>query len=430
VEDAAMTPTRRDFALGSAVALAAGSFPAPAVLGQTKPRVVVVGGGAGGATAAKYIARDSDGAIAVTLVEERDSYQSCFHSNLHIGGFKGYDELVHRYDRLASAYGIALVRARATQIDRDNRAVLLSDGQRLPYDRLVLSPGIDLKYDSVPGWSEDAEEVMPHGWKPGRQTQLVKQKLDAVPDGGTIVMIAPPNPYRCPPGPYERASMFAHVLMQTDRKRAKIIILDPKESFSKQGVFLPDWEKRYGAMIEWLGPKVHDGIKSVDPKTGTVVTGFETYENSAFVNVIPAQMAGAIARDAGLAPAGGYCAIDPATMKSIVDANIVVLGDACNAGDMPKSAFSANNQAKVAAMVLRGELSGARTFPARYFNTCWSLVDTDDAIKVGGRYEPKDGRIAAVETFISQPGESAEVRKQTQAENLAWYEAICADMFT
>ncbi|GAU83210.1 NAD(P)/FAD-dependent oxidoreductase [Bosea sp. BIWAKO-01] len=421
---------RRSLVLSGLALSGATTLGAPAVLGQAKPRVVVVGGGAGGATAARYIAKDSNGAIAVTLVEENERYQTCFHSNLFIGGFKSYDELVHGYDALTKNNGITLARARATAIDRDKKEVVLSTGERLPYDRLVLSPGIDLKYDSVPGWSKEAEEAMPHGWKPGRQTQLIKERLDAVPDGGLIVMITPPNPYRCPPGPYERASMFAHVLMQTGRKQAKIVILDPKESFSKQGVFQPDWEKRYGTMIEWLGPKVHDGIKSVDPKTNTVVTGFETYKNCAFVNVIPAQMAGAIAREAGLAPAGGYCAIDPATMKSAADPAIFVLGDACIAGDMPKSAFSANSQAKVAAMVIRGELSGSRTFPPRYVNTCWSLVDTDDAIKVGGRYEPKDGKIAAVETFVSQPGESDELRKQTQAENIGWYAGITADMFT
>lgn len=403
---------------------------APAVLGQAKPRVVVIGGGAGGATAAKYVAKDSQGAIAVTLVEENETYQTCFHSNLYVGGFKAYDEIVHRYDALAKTHGITLVRARASQIDRDRKEVVLSTGQRLPYDRLVVSPGIDLKYDSVPGWSKEVEEQMPHGWKPGRQTQLIKEKLDAVPNGGTIVMIAPPNPYRCPPGPYERASMFAHALKKAGKTNSKIIILDPKEMFSKQGVFQADWEKRYGSMIEWLGPKVHDGVKSVDPKTNTVVTGFETYKDCAFVNVIPAQMAGEIARVSGLAPAGGYCAIDAATMKSTVDANIFVLGDACIGGDMPKSAFSANSQAKVAAMVIRGELTNARTFPARYVNTCWSLVDTDDAIKVGGRYEPKDGKITATETFVSQPGESDALRKETQAENIGWYAGITADMFS
>jgi NADPH-dependent 2,4-dienoyl-CoA reductase/sulfur reductase-like enzyme len=421
---------RRSFILSGLTGGVMLGLGAPAVIGQAKPRVVVIGGGAGGATAARYIAKDSAGAIAVTLVEENETYQTCFHSNLYVGGFRKYDEIVHRYDDLAKNHGIALARARATQIDRDRKEVVLSTGQRLPYDRLVVSPGIDLKYDSVPGWSKEVEEQMPHGWKPGRQTQLIRERLDAVPNGGTIVMIAPPNPYRCPPGPYERASMFAHALKKAGKTNSKVIILDPKEMFSKQGVFQADWEKRYGAMIEWLGPKVHDGVKSVDPKTNTVVTGFETYKDCAFVNVIPAQMAGEIARSAGLAPAGGYCAIDAATMKSTADANIFVLGDACIAGDMPKSAFSANSQAKVAAMVIRGELTNARTFPARYVNTCWSLVDTDDAIKVGGRYEPKDGKITATETFVSKPGESDELRKETQAENMGWYAGITADMFS
>lgn len=425
-----MNINRRTFVVSGLSFAGAMTLGAPALIGQTKPRVVVIGGGAGGATAARYIAKDSKGGIAVTLVEELDKYQTCFHSNLYVGGFKTYDSIVHSYDELTKNNGITLARARATAIDRDRKEVVLSTGQRLPYDRLVVSPGIDLKYDSVPGWSQASEEIMPHGWKPGRQTQLVKQKLDAVPNGGVIVMIAPPNPYRCPPGPYERASMFAHVLKKSGKDKCKIVILDPKETFSKQGVFQAGWEKHYGTMIEWLGPKVHDGIKSVDPKTGTVVTGFETYKDCAFVNVIPAQMAAAIARDSGLAPAGGFCAIDAASMKSAADPNIYVLGDASIAGDMPKSAFSANSQAKVAAMSIRGELTGSQTFPARYVNTCWSLVETDDAIKVGGRYEPKDGKIAATETFVSKPGESDELRKQTQAENIGWYAGIVTDMFT
>lgn len=424
-----MSLDRRSLILAGLSASATLGLGAPVILGQAKPRVVVIGGGAGGATAARYLAKDSQGAIDVALVEENETYQTCFHSNLYLGGFKTYDEIVHRYDTLAKTNSLTVVRARATKIDRDRKTVLLSTGQYLPYDRLVVSPGIDLKYDSVPGWSKEAEEIMPHGWKPGRQTQLIKRRLDATSNGGLIVMIAPPNPYRCPPGPYERASMFAHALMRAGKADCKIIILDPKESFSKQGVFQAAWETRYGGMIEWLGPRVHDGIKSVDPMTNTVVTGFETYRNCAFVNIIPAQMAGEIARSAELAPADGYCAIDAATMRSTVDASIHVLGDACIAGDMPKSAFSANSQAKVAAMTIRAELLGARSFPARFLNTCWSLVGTDDAIKVGGRYEPRDGRITATETFVSQPGESPMLRRENQAENLGWYEAITADMF-
>jgi NADPH-dependent 2,4-dienoyl-CoA reductase/sulfur reductase-like enzyme len=270
---------------------------------------------------------------------------------------------------------------------------------------------------------------MPHAWLPGAQTQLLKKRLDAVPNGGVIVMIAPPNPYRCPPGPYERVSMMAHALKAARKTNSKIIVIDPKDSFSKQGLFQEGWEKHYKGMVEWLGPKVHDGVKSVDPKTNTVVTGFETYKNAALVNVIPAQMAGKIARDAQLTNASGYCPIDPASMKSAMDPNIYVLGDACIAGDMPKSGFAANSQAKVAALMIRGELTKSMTYPARYTNTCWSLIETDDAVKVGGSYESKDGKIAAVETFISKTGEPAALRKQTQEENMGWYAGISADMF-
>ena len=422
--------SRRKFLAGSATALGALSLGAPAVLGQAKPKVVVIGGGPGGATAAKYIAKDSAGAIEVTLVEPSKSFVTCFHSNLYLGGFKPFDAITHSYDKLVSAYGIKHAQVAAETIDRDKREVRLAGGNTLSYDRLVVSPGIDLKYDSVPGWGQQHEEAMPHAWKAGPQTQLLKAKLDAVPDGGVIVMIAPPNPYRCPPGPYERVSMMAHVLKAAGKTKAKIIILDPKETFSKQGLFQEGWEKHYPGMVEWINAKIYDGLKSVDPKTNTIETGFETYKNAALVNVIPAQMAGRIARDAGLANESGYCPIDPTSMKSAKDANIWVLGDASIAGDMPKSAFSANSQAKVAALMVRGELTKSPTFPARYTNTCWSLIETDDTVKVGGRYEAKDGKIAAVETFISKTGESADLRKQTQEENIGWYAGITADMFS
>jgi sulfide dehydrogenase [flavocytochrome c] flavoprotein chain len=425
-----MSINRRYFLGGSAAAFGAMTWGAPTVLGQAKPRVIVIGGGPGGATAAKYIAKDSAGAIEVVLVDPAKQFVTCFHSNLVLGGFKSMENITHSYDKLASAYGITMNHQTAVMIDRDKKQVRLADGAPLTYDRLIVSPGIDLKYDSVPGWGEAHEDAMPHGWKAGKQTQLLKARIDAVPDGGLIVMLAPPNPYRCPPGPYERVSMMAHVLKAAGKTKSKIIILDPKENFSKQALFQEGWDKHYPGMVEWINAKIYETIKSVDPKTNTIVTGFETFKDAALVNVIPAQMAGKIARDSGLANEGGYCPIDPANMKSMKDPNIFVIGDACIPGDMPKSAFAANSQAKTAAMFVRGELTGAQTFPARYTNTCWSLIETNDTVKVGGRYEAKDGKIAAVETFVSKTGETADLRRQTQEENIGWYSGITADMFT
>ena len=407
------------------IALAAGGRFAYA---QPRPRVVVVGGGAAGATAAKYIAKDSQGKIDVTLIEPSKSYVTCFHSNLFLGGFKDMKSITHSYEALKN-HGVKVIHQRAMMIDREAKHVVLEDSSHQSYDRLIVAPGIDLKYDSVPGWGKEHEEVMPHGWQAGKQTEILKKRIDAVPDGGTIVMIAPPNPYRCPPGPYERVSMMAHKLKAAGKTKAKIVILDPKETFSKQGLFQEGWEKHYPGMVEWLGPKIHDGIKSVDPKTNTVVTGFETYKNVALVNVIPAQMAGKIARDAKLVNETGYCPIDPENMRSKVDPLIYVIGDACIAGDMPKSAFAANSQAKVAAMNVRGELIGAKVFPARYANTCWSLISPDNTVKVGGSYGPKDGKISAVETFVSKTGESDAQRKEQQGENVGWYAGIINDMF-
>ncbi|MEZ5822057.1 MAG: NAD(P)/FAD-dependent oxidoreductase [Xanthobacteraceae bacterium] len=420
--------TRRSL-LGAGAAVVASAVTSPAVIGQARARVVVIGGGPGGATVAKYVARDSAGAINVSLIEPSASFVTCFHSNLYLGGFKTFEQITHSYEALTKNYGVNHVRQTAAFIDRDEKRVRTADNTILSYDRLVVAPGIDLKYDSVPGWGQEHEQVMPHAWKAGPQTQLLKKRLDEVKNGGVIVMIAPPNPYRCPPGPYERVSMMAHVLKATGRTNCKIFIIDPKESFSKQGLFQDGWETFYKGMVEWLGPKVHDGLKSVDPKTGTVVTGFETYKNCALVNVIPAQMAGKIVREAGLANASGFCPIDPATMKSASDPNLFIVGDASIAGDMPKSAFSANSQAKVAAMTIRSELTGSRSFPPRYNNTCWSLIETDNAVKVGGRYEPKDGKISAAETFVSKVGETAELRKQTQEENIGWYSGITTDIF-
>ncbi len=407
--------------------LATGSLFAPAIA-QAKPRVIIIGGGPGGATAARYLAKDSNGAIDVTLVEPSRTFVTCFHSNLYLGGYKPIEAITHNYNKVAAS-GVRMVHAAAASINREARTVRLAgDATTLPYDKLIVAPGIDLKFDSVAGYSEEVSKTLPHAWKAGEQTVLLHKQLNALNDGAVIVMIAPPNPYRCPPGPYERVSMMAHVLKAKGHTKSKIIILDPKETFSKQGLFQEGWEKHYTGMVEWQDPKIHGGIKSVDAKEMKVKTDLADYKAD-LINVIPAQTAGTIAVRAGLTNQSGYCPIKPESMGSTIDPHIYVIGDASIAGDMPKSGFSANSQAKIAAMMIRSELTGARAFPARYANTCWSLIETDDTVKVGGRYEPKDGKITAIETFVSQKNESAELRKQTSEENNGWYPAIIADIF-
>lgn len=418
--------TRRHF--GLAVGAGAATLAMPAYLrAQGKPKVVVIGGGAGGATAARYIAKDSKGEIDVTLIDDSDRFTTCFFSNLYLGGFRDFQSITHGYDRLEANYGITKVTGYARTVDRAARKVVMADGSQIPYDRLVVSPGIDLIWDSVPGYSQEAAEIAPHAWKAGPQTQLLKARLDAIGNGEQIVMVAPPNPYRCPPGPYERVSMMAH-LLKAKGVDAKIIIIDPKEKFSKQGLFAEGWEKYYPGMVEWYGPEIHGGIKGVDVNAGTVETDLDTFRG-ALLNIIPAQKAGMIAAEAGLTDDSGFCPIDAATMRSAMDENIYVIGDAAIAGAMPKSGFSANSQAKVASMNIRGELTGSRVFPAKYSNTCWSLIETDDGVKVGAQYAPQDGQIASTSSFISQTGEDAALRKATYEESVGWYAGITADMF-
>lgn len=416
--------SRRIF-IGSAAAATA-ALSAPRVMGQTKPRVVVIGGGAGGATVARYLAKDSQGALDVTLIEPNATYYTCFFSNLYLGGFREFESLAHGYDAIAAS-GVTVVQDMAAGVDPAARTVTLAGGEVLPYDRLVISPGIDFVEGSVPGWSLAAADIMPHAYKAGPQTQLLKAQVEAMPEGGLFCMVAPPNPYRCPPGPYERVSMIAHLLTQKN-PTAKILVLDPKDKYSKQALFEEGWQKHYSGMVEWIGPDMGGNVVEVRPDSMEVLIDGDVQKVDV-CNVIPGQMAGAIAAAAGVTDASGWAPVDPANMKARTDPNIWVLGDASAQGDMPKSGFSANSQAKVAAMAIRAELTGSKQFPAKYSNTCWSLIAPDDGVKVGASYEPTPEKIASVESFISQTGEDAALRKATYEESLGWYEGITADMF-
>ena len=395
---------------------------------RDKLRVVVVGGGAGGATAARYLAKDSDGALDVVLIDSAESYTSCFYSNLFLGGFHDREYIRHDYATLESEYGITKITDRATGVDRKRKRVVLSGGDEILYDRLILSPGIDIRYDSVPGYSLAASRRAPHAWQGGEQTDWLKTGLDALGSGDNIVMVAPPNPYRCPPGPYERASMMAHVLKSRGYTDSTITILDTKPAFSKQGLFIEGWDKYYPGMIDWIPPEIHGGILNVDAEAGTVETDFDTFEGS-LLNIIPAQRAGDIAVVAGLTDDTGYCPVDADSMRSTKDTAIFVIGDASIAGAMPKSGFSANSQARVAAMQVRADLTGSERMPALYANTCWSLIAEDDGVKVGANYAAVDGKISVTSNFISQSGEDAERRKSTYEESIGWYQTITGDMF-
>ena len=416
---------RRQFS-ALAGAAAASTLAAPAVLAGAKMKLVVIGGGPGGATAARYVAKGSKD-VAVTIIEPKHHFTTCFFSNLYLGGFRTLDSITHSYGTLAAKYGINMVHDVATDVDRAGKMVKTSRAGDLAYDRLVVSPGIDMRYDTIEGYSAEAATVMPHAWQAGTQTATLKAQLEAMDDGGTVVVAPPPNPFRCPPGPYERICMIAHYL-KANKPKSKIIVLDAKNKFSKQALFQEAWENHYDGMIEWLPAEVTGGVKAIKADSMEIMTDGDTVKANV-ANIIPAQKAGVIAQRAGLTADSGWCPIDPKSMRSKTDENIFVLGDASVASAMPKSGFSANSQAKVAANVILADLTGSRKFPAKFRNTCWSLVATNDGVKVGADYAGGDKKIDVTSKFISKTGEAADLRAQTAEEANGWYDGITKDIF-
>lgn len=421
-----MKLNRRLFIGAGTSTLATLSAPMVMGAGSSSPKVVVIGGGAGGATAARYIAKDSDNAISVTLIEPTRIYHTCFFSNLVIGGLREFSSIGHSYGKLA-ADGVNVVHDWAIGVDRDAKVVTLAGGGKIPYDKLVLSPGIDFKDGAVDGWDISSQNKMPHAYKAGSQTQLLKAQLEAMPQGGVFAMVAPPNPFRCPPGPYERVSMVAHFLKENNSS-AKILIADPKPKFSKQGLFEAGWAEHYDGMIERVGPDFGGDVVTVNPDDMTLsIDGDITKVD--VCNVIPAMKAGHIAEIAGVTNDAGWAPVNAIDMSSKMDENIHVLGDASQQGDMPKSGFSANSQAKVCANAIRGALTGSKVFPAKFSNTCWSLINTNDGVKVGASYKATPEKIEKIEGFVSKVGEDAAMRKATYEESVGWYNGITSDMF-
>lgn len=418
--------TRREvgFGLGATVAgtTAAGSF----AIAQAAPKVVIIGGGPGGATVAHQL-KEGDKNLDVTLIEASPVYTTCFFSNLYLGGFRTYQSLQHNYDGLKKL-GVKVVIATATDVDQKAKSVR-AGGRSYPYDRLVVAPGIDIKYGSIEGYTKEAAQIMPHAYLPGAQTQLLKKQLEAMKNGGTVVMVAPNNPYRCPPGPYERACMIAHYL-KTKKPKSKLVILDPKRAFSKQPVFMEAFDKYYKGIVEVnLSNEIDDyAVTKVDPKTKTITTKAGKTWKADVANIIPQQRAGAIAHQIGLAE-GDWCPVNAENMTSTKVREIYVLGDSSIAAEMPKSAFSANSQAKVVANDILAALSKKPKFSPNYRNTCWSMLAPNDSVKIGAGYVPKGVKFDPVGPFVSKPGEDANLRKQTYEESLDWYDGIVADIF-
>jgi sulfide dehydrogenase [flavocytochrome c] flavoprotein subunit len=419
--------TRRDV-LASAAALGASAvlFPRPAIA-QVAPHVVVVGGGFAGATAARAL-KKLDRRIAVTLVEASRTFTACPFSNVVIAGLRDLPAQQFSYEKVV-ADGIVLAAGTANIVDAQARNIIVGDGIRLHYDRLVLAPGIDINWDALPGYGPAAAESMPHAWKAGEQTLLLRRQLEAMEDGGLVVMSAPANPFRCPPGPYERASLIAHYL-KTRKPRSKLIVLDAKDNFSKQRLFQNAWKELYPDLLEWVALSSGGKVTSVDPATNTLVTDFGRHQ-AKVANVIPPQKAGRVTELAGVADRTGWCPIDPVTFESKLVPNIHVIGDATIAGAMPKSAFTANAQAKVCAAALAQLLKGEKPAETKLINTCYSLVAPDYGIHVAGVYRPVDGVLTEVQGSggVSKVDAPREVRALEASFANGWFRTITNEVF-
>jgi sulfide dehydrogenase [flavocytochrome c] flavoprotein subunit len=418
--------TRRSFlkVAGTAGALSLiGCTTAPSK--GSKAKVVVVGGGYGGSTAAKYL-KLFDPSLDVTLIEKRKTYFSCSGSNEVIVGWHDLDWLRRSRDGLGTKLGVNLIRAKVVDIDPQKRLVALKDGSEIPYDRLVLSPGVDMRFDAIEGYDLKTSKFIPHAWKAGKQTTLLLNQLKAMRNGGVVIITAPAGPYRCPPGPYERASLIASYLKQF-KPRSKVILLDAKTKFSKQDLFLKGWQDLYPGMVEWRSSAKEGQIDHINPTKLIVATEFNTHRADV-LNVIPPQKAGWLARKTELADTSGWCPVDLHSFESMQIPNIHVIGDACIATPMPKSAFSANSQAKICAAAIVDLLNGHLPGPPSLINHCYSFLDHDYAISVNGVYEYSVAERQLVATGGGEtPMDADRVREAEFARS--WRENMTADTF-
>lgn len=412
---------------------------APAVVLQPRParagvkaRVVVVGGGYAGATAAKYTCL-LDPAIEVTLIERNTQYVSCPFSNEVLGGERDLASLTWGYQGL-TARGVRVVHDEVVEVDPVKRTVRTRGGQIHGYDRLVMAPGIDFDWRYLEGLSPEAERLWPHAYKAGAQTLELRQRLQAMPDGATCIIAVPPRPFRCPPGPYERACQIAHYFKH-HKPKSRVLILDSNDSFSKKALFEQAWAQLYPGMVQWVSSAEDGRVQAVDLKGGRLLTNFGEHK-AAVVNFIPKHHAGAIAAQTGLTDASGWCPVHAVTLESTRVQGIHVIGDACMAGepapfDMPKSAHAALTQAKVAAQAIVAAINGLTAPEPYYANTCYSLAAPDWGFSVVHVFRVRDGKWQ----YVREAGGTSDPKaprwnRAAEAEYaVGWYENIARDAF-
>lgn len=352
-------------------------------------RVVIVGGGFGGATAAKQL-RLLDSTLDITLIEPKSHYITCPGSNWLLAGLTDLGTLTLDYQVLRERHAIEIINDHVTHIEADQRELVLASGQRVAYQRLILSPGIDFRWEAIDGYDAQVAQRFPHAWQAGSQTLTLAQQLQTLTPGGVVLMSIPADPYRCPPGPYERASLMAWWLKQHN-PRAKIILLDHKRSFSKQALFETLWNRHYGfgtarSLIEWHS-LADNPVQTFDAGRKTLITEFGDHFSGDIINIIPPQRAAAWLEGTGLTDASGWCPIQPSTSQSLLHPDIHVIGDAAQFAPLPKSAFAANSEAKACALAVFALLNDRPPESPVWLNTCYSLVTPEQGISVAGVYQ-------------------------------------------
>jgi sulfide dehydrogenase [flavocytochrome c] flavoprotein subunit len=418
---------RRQFLKSAAAAGAAATCFAPAVAQGAPPRVVIIGGGFGGTGCARAL-RNADPKIGITLVETNATYTAPPQSNAVIAGLMELNHQEFGYDRVKAA-GIEVAISAATAVDPEKRTVALGNGTTLNYDRLVVSPGIEFRAGFVQGYDRIAAETMPAAFNNAAEIMGLRRQLEAMADGGTVVITSPVNPARCPPAPYERASLIAHFL-KTKKPRSKVIVLDQKENFTMQKLFEAAWQELYPGLIEWVGLSNGGALSAIEASSKTISTDFDKYQ-AAVASIIPTQKAGRAADLAHVADRTGWCPVDPLTFESKLQKNIHVIGDAAIAGAMPRSASAAQSQSRICAAAIAALFGGKSPEAPTLTSSCYSLIAPDYAISQRGTYRPADDLyVESGPGVIISPADAPRSLRKDEADQAdAWFRAITGETF-